>query len=142
MTVELICVKEGSKLRIRITAYITDEGERYEGVYNNSFNCRFPRDLRSEGRVYRVPDSNVRLMGGGRVARYYGIKATDMVIVQQSHTAQKVWEVSKECVICMNAPSSTVFVPCGHFCCCGECCASLKDCCICRASIQELQSSV
>jgi hypothetical protein len=161
MPVELQCVKEGSKLRIRITAYITDTGVRHENVYNNHFNCRFPRHLRVEGRNYLVRDCNVKLLGGGGVAYYYGISAKDILHTDSSSDSftttegqaqtqaqpqappqtgtavARVFEVSSECIVCMDAPATAVFAPCGHFCACQKCCIPLQKCCICRAVIHH-----
>ena len=53
MVVEVHCVAEnnGKKIRARIAAYIDDEsGERFEGYYDQSYNCQFPRAIREEGR--------------------------------------------------------------------------------------------
>lgn len=139
MTVELVCVKENNKLRIRITAYISDEtGVRHEHVYNNALNCRFSRNLRIEGRTYHVPNCNVKLSGGNNKAHFYSVSDHNIVIVKNVPEAlPRVYEISSECVICMNRPSSTVFFPCGHFCSCSQCCDSLTKCCICRASIRS-----
>lgn len=41
MPIELQFVKQGSKLRVRIAAYITNTGVRHEGVYNGTLNCQF-----------------------------------------------------------------------------------------------------
>eukprot|EP00298_Acanthocystis_sp_HF-20_P015926 c21320_g1_i2.p1 GENE.c21320_g1_i2~~c21320_g1_i2.p1 ORF type:complete len:396 (-),score=130.75 c21320_g1_i2:62-1249(-) len=43
------------------------------------------------------------------------------------------------CVICMNAPISCVLVPCGHYCLCEACSASLpsKRCPVCRGEITQ-----
>lgn len=45
---------------------------------------------------------------------------------------------SEECVICMSARSSVVFITCGHQCACGACTNGLTkvECPMCRASIQ------
>lgn len=36
------------------------------------------------------------------------------------------------CVVCLEEPSSTVYVNCGHMCCCYRCSLQLKRCPICR----------
>nr|AIZ98906.1 inhibitor of apoptosis proteins 2 [Azumapecten farreri] len=40
------------------------------------------------------------------------------------------------CKVCLEAPVSIVFLPCGHLSCCGECAPALKNCPICRANIK------
>lgn len=44
-----------------------------------------------------------------------------------------------ECVICMDAQSEVVFVPCGHMCCCQSCSNKEMDSCpMCRSSIERI----
>ena len=43
-----------------------------------------------------------------------------------------------ECVVCMSAPASHAFVPCGHRCVCYECGCVLDECALCRAPAQHL----
>lgn len=46
--------------------------------------------------------------------------------------------VEGECVICMDAKSEVVFVPCGHMCCCQSCSQSeLENCPMCRMDIER-----
>lgn len=138
MVVELHCIKEGTKLRVRITAYINSEGKRFDGVYNNKFNCRFPKNLRVDCRCFTVPDENVRLVGGNGKAYFYSIKTKN--IVSEAINVNHVYKVSSECVVCMDAESKIVFAPCGHFCTCDICAKKLKYCCICRGMISSLVS--
>ncbi|CRL08548.1 CLUMA_CG021233, isoform A [Clunio marinus] len=42
-----------------------------------------------------------------------------------------------ECVICMDAQTRVIFLPCGHLCCCIDCSTSLVECPMCRASIER-----
>lgn len=47
-----------------------------------------------------------------------------------------------ECCLCLDAPVSVVFVPCGHMAVCGDCCESLgkkAPCPICRKTIWHMQ---
>jgi len=41
----------------------------------------------------------------------------------------------RTCKVCMDAEVNTVFLPCGHFVCCGECSQQLQTCPICRVCI-------
>jgi hypothetical protein len=143
MTVELCCVREGSRLRMHIACYIAASGQRFDGVYDNTFNCRFPRGLRVEGGVYHVPDGNVRLVCGPLKVPYYSVKTADISIVSpppaplaSPSSLARTFVVSKECVVCMEVNAAKVFVPCGHLCTCAPCAARLSICCICRAPIQ------
>ncbi len=54
--VRLQCVKEGSKLRVRIISH----------GYNHDANCQFPRNIRAPGRQYSVPISDVSFTEGPR----------------------------------------------------------------------------
>lgn len=43
-----------------------------------------------------------------------------------------------ECVICMDAKSEVVFVPCGHMCCCQPCASKeMESCPMCRSTIER-----
>jgi hypothetical protein len=42
----------------------------------------------------------------------------------------------RTCKICMDKEVGVVFLPCGHLCCCVNCAPALKDCPVCRRSIQ------
>lgn len=43
-----------------------------------------------------------------------------------------------ECVICMDAKSEVVFVPCGHMCCCQSCASKgMENCPMCRSAIER-----
>ncbi|CAG9854751.1 unnamed protein product [Phyllotreta striolata] len=44
---------------------------------------------------------------------------------------------STECVICLDMECEIIFVPCGHLCCCGNCAVPVKDCPLCRGSIER-----
>ncbi len=50
----------------------------------------------------------------------------------------------KVCVVCLSAPKSICFAPCGHICCCDECSDSkkIKSCPLCRAHITRRQKAV
>ena len=67
--VELICVKEDSKLRVKITS---------PGYFNHS-NCQFPRDIRIEGRKYRVRADDVKLVAT-RGKWFYTVKTKNSLI--------------------------------------------------------------
>lgn len=57
-------------------------------------------------------------------------------VVTTSDTTDLVTEA--ECVICMDAKSEVVFVPCGHMCCCYPCSEKEMDGCpMCRSSIER-----
>lgn len=48
----------------------------------------------------------------------------------------KLW-CQSECVICLDKQSSSVFLPCGHVCCCQSCSTSVELCPMCRSAINS-----
>jgi serine/threonine protein kinase len=46
-------------------------------------------------------------------------------------------EDRRECLVCADAARATAFVPCGHLCCCDDCAKDLRDCPLCRTSIES-----
>ena len=136
--VVLECVKEGSKLRVKMKSpgYLIDS------------NCQFPRDLRVEGRKFKVPAQYVKLMT--QTGRYfYSIKNKNVIeiiennsfhdIRQENIKNTKIFEDkdNSECAVCLCSEKSIVFIPCGHFYTCGECSQQLKTCPICRVNITD-----
>ena len=51
--------------------------------------------------------------------------------------AERPSERERECVVCLAAPRDHVLVPCGHACCCDECCAAISFCPLCRAPVEK-----
>lgn len=132
--VMLKCVKVGSKLRVRIIS---------PGYYSDA-NCQFPKDIRKEGRVYKVNVKEV-VLAEGSAGRYFyrvknGIQILDGSVLDESITKVKIFEDKSEndCAICLCSPKTTVIVPCGHFYTCKACSTKLDNCPICRGSIAKL----
>mgnify|MGYP003387427480 CR=1 FL=1 len=127
--VTLQCVKVGSKLRIRFFCFENAKGEIYKNVYNNQYNCRFPRNIRENGYFYEIDDSNIKL-NTGRSTPYYIIKTNGIKIIKpdleyiKKREKIKIYDVS-ECVICLENKPTKVFLPCGHMCTCNGCCDRL-----------------
>ncbi|NXJ15548.1 LRSM1 ligase, partial [Odontophorus gujanensis] len=46
-------------------------------------------------------------------------------------------EKKSECVVCMEQEAQTIFLPCGHVCCCQTCCKQLQSCPLCRRDIAQ-----
>lgn len=132
--VMLKCVKVGSKLRVRIIT---------PGYYTDA-NCQFPKDIRKEGRIYKVNVKEV-VLAEGSAGRYFyrvknGIQILDGTVLDESITKVKIFEDKSEndCAICLCSPKTTVIVPCGHFYTCKACSTKLDNCPICRGSIAKL----
>ncbi|NWV32893.1 LRSM1 ligase, partial [Grantiella picta] len=48
------------------------------------------------------------------------------------------WDQKRsECVVCMEQETQTIFLPCGHVCCCQGCCERLHSCPLCRQDIAQ-----
>uniref|UniRef100_A0A8B9CST7 Leucine rich repeat and sterile alpha motif containing 1 n=1 Tax=Anser brachyrhynchus TaxID=132585 RepID=A0A8B9CST7_9AVES len=47
------------------------------------------------------------------------------------------WDEKSECVVCMEQEAQTVFLPCGHVCCCQTCGKQLRACPLCRKDITQ-----
>ena len=128
--VRLQCVSDGKRLRVRIVS----------SGYASHANCRFPRDIRVEGREWEVPASAVKLQGKGKF--YYTISTKELRQVEPAtdHTGLQVYDVMEdgECVICVTKiePNDLiVLAPCGHQCGCLACLQKVDKCPICRANI-------
>ena len=131
--IELKCVKDGSKLRVKIisTGYI------------NYANCQFPRDLRIEGRRFKVNTENVKLITQ-RGRWFYSIKKRDSIeIIDENLNLDmanlQIYEDENEneCSICMSEVKNDVFYPCGHFYTCKKCSIKLSNCPSCNKIIEK-----
>ena len=146
----LACVKEGSKLRIKFHKFVNDEGTEYFNVYNNTFNCRFPKHLRTEGTYYEVGPDDITLSQNGSSVPFYTVKTTNIKIINSydssttpasSVSPVKIFDLN-ECVICLSNPTKITFLQCGHKCVCIECYENnkknFKNCSICRRIINKV----
>lgn len=131
--VELLCVKQGSKLRIKILS----------SGYLREANCQFPKDLRVEGRHFRVRPQDIKLITS-KGKWFYSVKNRDLIeifdptIVDLSRL--KVYEDTEtdDCAICMAEPKDSVNYPCGHFYLCAPCAGRVSTCPICRTKIEKI----
>lgn len=132
----LKCVKEGSKLRVKIIS---------DGYFNEA-NCQFPKDIRKEGRIFKVKAKDVILAEGKAGKYFYRVKSGIEIYnegsgsIQNDVTKVKIFEDKKEsdCAVCLTVPKTTVIVPCGHFYTCNSCAKQLDKCPICRGGISKL----
>ena len=115
MSVQLLCVKVGSKLRVRITS----------PGYKHDANCQFPRNLRVEGRRLGVSAHDITLVAS-RGSYFYRVRANNVVILDENSVDDfkdmKIFgDETEECVVCMSEQKYSVFGPCGHLSCCKPC---------------------
>jgi hypothetical protein len=127
--VKLVCVSEGSRLRVRIQS----------PGYLSSANCQFPQKLRAEGRVFEVPARFVRLVTT-RGRNFYSVTTKSEIRIANETATVSVLKIFEDeeaptCLVCWTAPKEIVFAPCGHYHCCAECTAPLKRCPLCRENI-------
>jgi len=130
----LKCVKEGRKLRIKIIS---------QG-FNNNANCRFPRNIREEGRIYKVSINNITMIQS-KNSYFYSIKKPIIIVETTEHTDNiqnpitiYTDENDPDCIICLDNKKEKV-LSCGHYCLCAACINKLiqpKKCPLCRALIQ------
>lgn len=137
--VYLKCIKSQGKLRVRIIT---------PGFYTHA-NCQFPRELREEGKIFRVHHENINLIQT-RGKYYYSVKNKKWIeevnvppaylltpLSTNSFSNLKVYEneEQEECLICFDAPKEAVFNPCGHYYTCMKCSQQCKTCPICRQRV-------
>jgi len=150
----LYCIREGGKFRIKFHSFINVNNERFTNVYNNEYNCMFPKNIRQIGAFYRVPDADIRLANRINGKPYYSIKRSRIEIMTEAEKQIYLHPVSEganhenirifdagDCVICLGLTSSVVYVPCGHKCVCVACSVALKQvnftCPVCRENITD-----
>lgn len=131
-SVILHCVKENSKLRVKIIS----------NGYNNTANCQFPKDIRKENLKYKVPAEAIRVIRRGNNKFFYQVSKALIEIVEDEKDIRKLDKIYDipDCCVCLGGQSEMVMVPCGHLCLCSSCSEAYKDnkCPICR-SIVELR---
>lgn len=162
--ITLQCVKDKSRLRIRFHSYTDEEGKVYTNVYDNKYNCKFPRNIREEGKFYEIGADDLSLAPGNGKP-FYNVKFHNIKIVNASDVAMKptaptgarppnrnvpvpaapvdistmkIFEVN-ECVACLGDAPTEVFIPCAHKCVCKSCCGEIRkhksECPLCRRRI-------
>jgi hypothetical protein len=81
--ITLRCVRESGKLRIRFHSYTNHDGKEFTNVYNNDYNCQFPKAIREEGKFYEVGPHDMAIVGGnGTKSPFYRIKKGNIKIVE------------------------------------------------------------
>ena len=131
--VTLHCIKEGSKLRVKIIS----------PGYLNTANVQFPRDMRIEGRYFELPASCITLINT-RGKYFYSATKRNLIKVIETPTATASQQLpttiyedteTMDCAICLCETKSIVFNPCGHYYVCSSCAYKITACPICRAEI-------
>ena len=138
----LQCISQEGKLRIRFHSYIDKDGKCYNNAYYNSYNCRFPKNIRQDGRFYKIPADDLSLSSTG-TAPFYIVKKANIQILESFDASEfggrgPIYS-AETCVICLYEKTEMVFMPCGHACSCKDCFDILsigsKLCPLCRKFI-------
>lgn len=135
--VYLKCVKEFGKLRVKVTT---------TGYYKEA-NTQFPKDIRQEGRRYKVKMSDISMVQT-RGKYFYTVKRkSNIIILNDDELDETMIDLSKikihtdenmdDCIICMDNKKEIVFMTCGHFYTCNECSLKVNKCPICRNMISK-----
>jgi hypothetical protein len=147
----LTCVRVSSKLRIRFHSFIDENDTTYTNVYNNNYNCTFPKDIRVEGRYYEIPHTDITL-NRGTTSPFYNIKRQNIKILEclppvkeltkeEKLAGLTIYKNMEECCICMCEQPNIVFLPCGHQCACVTCYNTIKlgnnKCPLCRRGVED-----
>jgi hypothetical protein len=136
--IRLKCVKEGSKLRMKIMS----------SGYSSHANCQCPRDIRVAGQEYTVPKEDITLANTqgkffyrikkGRILTYQSLDK-DLSNLPDLKNLKIYDDNVTECCVCMaDDETMVIFAPCGHYCCCNICAPKLKNCPMCRANITQI----
>ncbi len=137
----LKCISENAKLRIRFHAYVNADNVTLN-PYNDKYNCRFPRHLRTLGKFYRVPASDVSLNSKNKP--FYCVKPKNIQVLDSYDSTSQIYS-AEQCVICFDCVPEVTFLPCGHNITCANCYDRYKvskddcpDCPLCRQNVDQV----
>jgi len=91
----LQCIAKGGKLRIRFHSYVDEEGKIFTNVYDNSYNCQFPRAIRQEGRFFEIPDHDMCLHDSTASSPFYRVKKNNIRILSDEES-EKFRDIKNE----------------------------------------------
>ena len=135
----LNCVSEKNKLRVKFHSYVNVEGKRFTNVYNNNYNCRFPKKLRQNGMFYKILPNDLSLNSNSNIKPFYCIKGKNIETISVLDVIE-IYSVD-ECMICMDNNPEVTFVPCGHKISCLSCYNKFRkennECFLCRNIISR-----
>ena len=137
----LRCVKEGSRLRVKMMS---------SAPFIKGANCQFPRNIRQEGLYYVLRSEDVTLKNN-----FYSAMQKNSIICQTFNFEEVKKYINDlgttnnqlkpkiifgedeepECIICFSELKTIVFSPCGHYSVCQACATRCDKCPICRGSI-------
>jgi hypothetical protein len=124
--VSFVCVREGGKLRVRITS---------PGYYADA-NCQFPRAIRAPGATFTAPADAVTLAAGPQGRYYYRVTPSAITVGANAFTGRIFTDPDPACIICLDAAKQVVGVPCGHYALCAPCSSRVgRRCPICRTEV-------
>jgi len=88
----LHCVRERTKLRIRVFGFVDIEGKVKTNVFDSSLNCSFPRNIRVEGFFYEIgPDDLDLIRTSGKSFYKLRDKDIDIKVVPNPNDERYLW---------------------------------------------------
>ncbi|KAH8859172.1 Leucine-rich repeat-containing protein 69 [Schistosoma japonicum] len=112
---------------------MTDDDLKEIGIHN--LGAR--REILKQTDLYKMKTSDETKtlnMSESLTTSYVTPSAPEANIVLSDEITARV---ENECCICQDAMCSTIFLPCGHVCCCKTCSGSVMDCPLCRSNIHN-----
>jgi uncharacterized protein YxjI len=138
----LKCIKEKNKLRIKFHSFTDKNGKTFTNIYNQNYNCRFPKNIRQEGMYYRINSDDLVLADKNKGQPFYNINFNNIQLIDNYEININDINIFKveECVICFENNPNQIFLPCAHQCICLDCYKQLvKKCCpLCRRDIIKI----
>ena len=150
----LKCVKIKNKLRMRFYSYLKND-EILKNTYNNSYNMRFPKNIRKENLFYSVPKEDIKFARGKNNGKPFYIVNKKNIKICENYDEEydikknlKIYKIVDSCIICLDDENivDQIFAPCGHQICCYDCLNNLKNnnynspikCPLCKTYINDI----
>lgn len=77
----LTCAEVAGKLRIRFHSFVNDKGETFLNVYDNTYNCQFPRTIRCAGWFYEIDATDMILVVNPGKKPFYTVKQSNIKVL-------------------------------------------------------------
>ena len=132
-TVDLVCAAEPNKpnkLRVKLIG---------KG-FSSKLKCQFPRKLRKNGFIFKVPIAQIRLRR--RKDTYFYAYIGPRNIEPDANMHVYCDDTEPICIICMDESSSIALAPCGHSQFCEKCAPKLSNCPLCKRKIRFQFSTI
>ncbi|KAL1521422.1 hypothetical protein AB1Y20_021086 [Prymnesium parvum] len=126
-----------SALRVAIEHCSVDVMQWLVGVHDAPPHAKLPLSLSTDtgcspAALHRALEASLK--EGWRQRSLVSLTLSQLPAAQRAPLGH---EREGECVVCLAAPADHVLVPCGHACCCPDCCRTISLCPICRAPVER-----